>query len=576
MAMIPASADLLAKMRAAVHLHRRGLLAQADTLYRDILRTSPEHSDALHLSGVIAAQANDPATAVGLIRRALAIDPGNAAAHGNLGSALYALRDLNGALASYDRAIAIDPQQVAAWFHRARVLHEQACLEAALASYDQAIALQADLADGHSNRGNVLYDLKRPHAALLSYDRAISIEPDHADAHLNRGNVLRELDRYDAALSSYDRAIAIKPDYAEAHFNRGVALNELKLVTAACASYDRALAINGGYAEARFNRSLARLMTGDFAGGWSEHEWRWQNRYGSNIRERRNFSQPIWLGEDSIAGQTILLYSEQGYGDTLQFCRYAALVAERGARVILEAPGPLIGLLARVPGVSQVIAKGSELPDFDRHCPLMSLPLAFKTRLDTIPGSAPYLYSDPAKVAHWRARLGEKTKPRIGLMWNGSEIQPNDRNRSMRLADLLPRLPEQFQYVSLQKNVRQADHDLLAANPCIADFAGELHDFSDTAALCECMDVVLSVCTSVAHLSAALGRTTWILLSFAADWRWLLDRVDSPWYPSVTLYRQETRGDWGPVIARVSADLVVKFAALPQGRTNACRQDVTR
>ena len=516
----------------AVALHQAGDLRGAHNGYEQVLAMLPSHADALHLLGVVAAQSNDPVRAVHLINRAIAYDPLNAAAYCNLGSSLNVL-------GRYDEA---------------------------LAAYDSAIALKSDYTEAHFYRGNVLYGLKRLDAALLSYNAAIAVQPNLATAHSNRGNILREMRRYEEALASYERAVAIDPGFAQAHFNRGVALNELKEPLAALASYDRAIAIDPDLAEAHFNKSLVMLLVGDFAGGWIEHEWRWKNKFGSNFHERRDLREPLWLGVPSLAGAVILLHGEQGYGDTLQFCRYATLVAELGATVVLEVPRPLARLLAELQGVSQVIARGDPLPRADYQCPVMSLPLAFKTELDNIPAPGKYLSSDPARVARWEERLGPRSAPRVGLMWNGNPRQPNDRNRSVQLADLLPHLPQGYHYVSLQREVREADRTILNANQHIADHAGDLHDFSDTAALCECLDVVVSVCTSVAHLSGALGKKTWILLSFAADWRWLLDRNDSPWYPSVTLFRQEKLGDWAGVFDRVRRELTRAFPLSQQPR----------
>ena len=270
---------------------------------------------------------------------------------------------------------------------------------------------------------------------------------------------------------------------------------------------------------------------------------------------RRPFTQPLWLGTESLAGKTILLHSEQGLGDTIQFCRYAQLVAELGARVLMEVPEPLVGLLKDVRGVSHVIVRGSPLPTFDYHCPLLSLPLAFKTNLNSIPCSTKYVHADPVKLTHWTSRLGEKRHPRIGLVWSGRTEQKNDHNRSIALAALIPHLPADCQYVSLQKEVRKIDKPMLESSTNILHFGDELHDFTDTAALCELMDVVISVDTSVAHLSGALGQPTWVLLSFNPDWRWLLERDDSPWYPSIKLYRQPRVGDWDSVLVKLTADL---------------------
>jgi hypothetical protein len=261
-----------------------------------------------------------------------------------------------------------------------------------------------------------------------------------------------------------------------------------------------------------------------------------------------------------LKGKTILLHGEAGYGDTLQFCRYAKLVAAMGARVILEVQPPLAPLLSNLEGTHQVLPKGGTLPAFDYHCPLLSLPLAFKTDLDTIPADIPYINSDAARVAVWRDKLGKKTKPRIGLVWSGNPKQKNDHNRSLALAELLPLLHDEAEWISLQQEVRAADIELLAQRTEIRHFGEELKDFADTAALIELMDVVVTVCTSVAHLAGAMGKPTWILLCFNADWRWLLDRSDSPWYPTSRLFRQTSIGNWESVVNRMRQELMQQYA----------------
>ena len=416
--------------------------------------------------------------------------------------------------------------------------------------FEKAISVDPKSAVAYGNRGSALHKLGQFDAALLSFDQALAINPDQADALLNRGNLLKDLGQFDAALASYDRAIAVKPNYAEAFSNSGFVLKELGRLDAALARYDRAIAIEPGYVSAHCNRAFTLLLAGDFEHGWLDYEWR------RKLDKKPRFAQPLWQGGESIAGKTILLHSEQGFGDTLQFCRYAKLVSALGARVVLEVDRPLVTLLADLGGVSQVIAQGNALPPFDYQCPLMSLPLAFKTRLDTIPFPTAYLQSGAAKVAHWQSRLGQRTKPRVGLVWSGRITHQNDRNRSIALADLVPYLPADCQYVSVQKEVRDSDEHTLKGNPDILNVADELDDFSDAAALCACLDVVVSVDTSVAHLSAALGLATWILLPFNPEWRWLLKRSDSPWYSSAKLYRQQTMGDWNGILAQVKLDLM--------------------
>jgi hypothetical protein len=372
-----------------------------------------------------------------------------------------------------------------------------------------------------------------------------------------------------AALSSYDQAIAYEATDAMAHYNRALSLQQCSRWDEAIASYDQAIAINPEFSDAQYNRSLTSLFLGDFESGWRGFERRWENAQRLSIGDRRNFQQPLWLGEESIAGKRLLLYSEGGLGDTLQFCRYAALSTARGATVLLEVQAPLLDLLADLEGVSQLIAAGSPLPPFDYQCPLMSLPLAFKTTPDTIPAPTKYLHSDPAKVAQWRTRLGERTRPRIGLVWSGNPKNTIDQRRSIRLADWIAHLPPEFEYYCLQKGVREADQEALDSSPLIFSFDDDSLDFASTAALCECMDVVISVDTSIAHLSGALGQRTWVLLSFTPDWRWMLDRNDSPWYPTVKLYRQKAVGDWNEVFTRVAADLHREFRREDADNTSA-------
>ena len=479
---LAAQAPLLLKQ--AIGLHQKGQTTEAQKIYEAVLKAQPKNADALHLLGVIAAQAKQHERAIELIGKAIAVNPKVASFYSN----------------------------------RSNALLEMKRSEEALEGFDKAIVLKSDFAEGHSNRSNALLSLSRPEEALASCDRALAIRADFVDALVNRGHALRMLRRVQEAIADYEQAIALRPDNAIAHWGM----------------------------------SLALLANGDLEKGWVEFEWGWR------VHQRgvqRDFAQPLWQGTEPLAGKTILLHSEQGFGDTIQFCRYAAMVAGLGARVVLETPKRLVHLLAGLTGVSEMVAAGQDLPAFDYHCPLMSLPLAFKTSVATIPQSPRYLRSTPAKVQEWADRLGPQLKPRVGLVWSGSAENRIDFQRSMTFADIAALLSDEFEFVSLQKEVRGIDQAVLQANPQVRHFGDEQQDFSDAAALCELMDVVVSVDTAVAHLSGALGKPTWIMLSYAPDWRWMLDRDDSQWYPSVKLYRQETLGDWCGVFCRVSADL---------------------
>lgn len=587
-----AVAAVQGSFQQALALHRKGELAQASSLYAHILELQPRHFDALHLQGVIALQRGNPALALELISQALQINPADAAAHFNRGKALSDLDQHQAALESHDRAIALKPDYAEAHNNRGNALHKLDQIQAALASYDKAIALKPHYAIAYNNRGNVLRALNQDHAALESYARAIAIRPDYAEAHNNSGVALSALQQSEAALQSYDRALASRADYAEAWNNRGVLLLGLGQSQAALDSFDRAIAIRPEYADAFNNRgnalrdlsrhaaatisfekaidlqpneasghwnlALCDLQTGNFERGWEKYEWRWKLASGGPIQ--RHLSQALWLGKESLQGKTILLHADQGFGDTLQFCRYAQMVSSMGARVILQAQQGLLGVLASLAGVAQLVANGAELPAFDFHCPLSSLPLAFRTRLNNIPVPGAYLHASAASVSRWQTMLGPALRPRVGLVWSGRATHINDHNRSVSLAEMLACLPAGLQYVSLQKELRGADSETLRTRGDVFHVGGELRDFDDTAALCGLMDVVLSVDTSVAHLAGALGRETWVMLPANPDWRWLLDRNDSPWYQSVRLYRQALPRQWAPVFAKVGADLRTKFA----------------
>ena len=691
----PAEAKAAALFKDAFASHQKGQLAQAQELYRQVLKVQPRHFHALHFLGVIAGQTGNPALAVALISKAIKSYPDYADAHYHLGNALSDLNQYQAALAAYNRTLALKPDHADAYCFRGHALRQLKQLEAALASYNQAIALQPAYVEAHYNRGNILNDLKQSEAAvasynqvialkpdfaevyynlgnalndlkqleaaLTSYDRAIALKPDfaaaynnrgnaqralkqfeaalasynqaivlkpddavshynrgvalndlnrleaavaaynevlalqpnYADAYNNRGNALRDLKQAEAALASYRQAITLKPDYAEAYYNCGVALRDIKQTEAALAAYDRAVALKPGYVDAHGNRgnalkdlqrfdeaeasydraialkpdyseaywhkSLLKLLLGDYEQGWRLYEWRWQT--ASFINTQRSYKQPLWLGEQSLIGKTLLIYSEQGLGDTLQFCRYVPRLEALGAKVLLEAPRELFTLISTLKGNATLIEQGNELPDFDLHCPLMSLPLAFRTTVSTIPAAIPYLYSDTEKQAVRHKRLGAKTKLRVGLAWSGSSLHKNDLNRSIPLALFASLLDLPIEFHALQKEISPEDAAFLADATAIAPHQNELIDFSDTAALIAEMDLVISVDTSVAHLAGALATPVWLLLPFMPDFRWMLDRIDSPWYPTATLFRQPVIDDWASVLLAVAGELKLRQLA---------------
>lgn len=501
---------------AAVALYQQGRFADAEHAARGVLAQAPHHANALHL----------------------------------LGAVLMQSQRFDEAAAVFDRWLGFAPDNADAWTERGNALYAAGRTEDARASYERALSAAPDHVPALSNLGATLSASGRPAEALAAHDRALAVKPDHVPALFNRGNALSTLGRLEDAVASYDRALAFAPDHHDAWLNRGEALRELGRLDDAVASFARAQALRPGDAASQWNLASALLLQGNFARGWPLYEARLRV-----FPRRGGLSCAQWQGED-IAGKTILLHAEQGYGDAIQFCRYAPMVAARGARVLLEVQSELKSLLGRVEGVSAVYARGEAVPMPDVHCPLMSLPGVFGTSLATIPAHVPYIAADPARIAQWRARLGGGDGLRIGLTWSGNPQLRKDPHRSLPLHALAPLFDAQAQFVSLQKDVRAADAAFLRASARVRDFGAMLRDFEDTAALASLMDVVITVDTATAHLAGALGKPTWILLSaIGLDWRWLLGRADSPWYPTARLFRQPVVGDWEAVIAKLSQAL---------------------
>jgi tetratricopeptide (TPR) repeat protein len=522
--------------------------------------------------------------------KVISLDPADVLAVRNRGNTLQELNRFEEAINSYNQAIGLIPNHSITYYNRANALQELNRYEEAIASYDQALSLNPNYAEAHSSRGNALYELKRYEEALQSHeyaiylnpnyaeaysslgstlyaltnyadalanhDRALALNPNYAKAYSNRGNALRKLKQPNEALLSYNRAINLKPDFALAYSNRGLCLQELNRLADALLNYDRAIFLNPALADAYWNKALLKILTGHYEEGWKLYEWRWKH----NDQEYfRHFSQPLWLGEEPLQDKTLLIHSEQGLGDIIQFCRYIHMAEARGAKVVFEAPKALISLLSSLKSNITLVEKGKALPPFDLQCPIMSLPLAFKTTLETIPAPTPYLFSSVDKQHIWHKKIGTKTKPRIGLAWSGSIGHKNDHNRSLLLKQLDPILQLPFEFHSLQKEIRSEDMETLSLFKDIQLHQDELIDFSDTAALINEMDLVISVDTSIAHLAGALNKTVWILLPFMPDYRWMLDIADSPWYPNALLFRQPRINDWKPVIDEVKTTLLKIF-----------------
>jgi tetratricopeptide (TPR) repeat protein len=547
----PAYAEALHNRGITLHALRR--FEEALASYEQALRARPGYIDAFYHRGVTLHTLARFDEALASYDRAIAEQPQHAEALSNRGIALHELKRFDEACVSYDRAIALQPEYSGALYNRGVTLHALKRFDEALASYDRAVEIRPDYAEAFNNRGNTLLEIKRFDEALLSLNRAIALRPNYAEACYNAGIALHALKRFDEALAIYDRALAARPEYAEALSNRGNTLLELARFHEALASYERAVAIRPDYAEGHWNMSLLLLLTGDYCAGWREYEWRWKNEGLGLVN--RNFSRPLWLGESKIEGKTILLHSEQGFGDAIQFCRYVPLVVARRARVVLEVPAPLVGLMSSFDAVTHVISASDVRPHFDLHCPLLSLPLAFGTSVESIPADVPYLTAPSDRVRRWSLTLGPKRRLRIGLAWSGRPTHRNDLNRSINLGSLLPLLDLNADFVSLQRDVRPNDVEILKDRSDLMHFGDKLENFTDTAAVICNVDLVISVDTSVAHLAGALAKPVWILLPFVADWRWLLQREESPWYPTARLIRQTSPRNWSDVIGRVVVEL---------------------
>jgi tetratricopeptide (TPR) repeat protein len=447
----------------------------------------------------------------------------------------------------------------AAYYNYGVVLKKLKAYDEAILNYKTAIALRPDYAEAYVNLGSICFEKADFETALDHYDTAIRHNPTLVEAYYNRGVVLQELRRHDDALADYNTALALQPDYYLAYLNKSVILYELKRKAEAARNYEQILRRQPDHIDANWNLGILRLSEGDFSNGWrlSESRLRLHAAHYAGLLQR-----PYWRGAESLAGKTIFLKWEQGFGDTIQFCRYARLVQDAGANVILSVQDPLRRLIRTLDDGISVIGQNEIPQDYDYHCFLMSLPHAFATTLETIPRTAPYLRGDPAETVAWTARLENKSGPKIGLVWAGglrADItcaRRNDANRSLTLERLLPlvEIPGTA-FVSLQKGPPAAQLTAAPARHAIHDWTDELTDFAATAALIEALDLVVTVDTAVAHLAAALGKQVWILVPWTSCWRWLEARTDSPWYPSVTLFRQDERGNWDQVIAAVKQEL---------------------
>jgi tetratricopeptide (TPR) repeat protein len=503
-------------------------------------------------------RSGDPAGALCRVEQVLAVAPRLVAAHNLKGIAAAKSGDKQTALAAFEEAVRIDPADFDAQMNRARLLESMGQPESAFAAFAQTRWLRPQSPDPLVRMGGILMAWGRKAAALAAFEAALKLDPANYAAGNNKATLLLGLDRLDEALAACDRAIAARPGHAAAYCNRGTILHGLGRYEDAHSAFQDGLSRDPNSAELLYSRGLVRLLTGDLPGGFRDYTSRWQAR--GVALEKLDLKCALWDGAP-LAGKRILLHGEQGLGDTIQFMRYAPLVAERGGRVILGLPASLCRLASTLAGVEAVVSTvASADAGIDLHCPLLSLPSAFKTTLATIPAQVPYLAADPERVARWRARLGEGGR-KIGICWQGNPNNPTDRKRSAGLRAFAPLAAIQgVRLISLQKDFGQEQVADLPAGMSVetlgADFDAGPDGFLDTAALMMALDLVISVDTSVAHLAGALARPAWVALPYVPDWRWLLEREDSPWYPTLRLFRQNRAGDWSAPFARMAQALL--------------------
>jgi tetratricopeptide (TPR) repeat protein len=589
-----------AAVRLGYHHYQSRQLEEALACFQlcDTLR--PNHAPTLQMRSELLLGLGRYQEAIADGTRAHALDPANADTCSNIGSAFNALNRYAEALSWFDRALNLNFLLDAALYNKAfslgklrrfdeaMAIHDRlkarlgdggrvtdlnlasllfniGRLEDALAALDLCLEKRPDDVAALQLRGVCLRSLKQPERSLADSRRAHQLDPGNAGVCNNIGTVLHELGRDLEALPWFEKAIGLQPDYVEALTNMAEAQHRLHRLVEAMATYDRARTIDPSNAVAALGTAHLLLMRGDFEAGWAGRESRWQVQGLPIVYPR--FSQPMWLGEGDIVGKTILIYADEGMGDAIQMARYVPMVAARGARVILAIHPALVPVLSGIGGVSLCIANNSTeaMPAFDTYCPMLSLPLAFRTQLETIPSGISYLPApSDDRVRAWSDRLPPHHRLRVGLVWAGNPGHHNDRNRSIPLQDLASILDVDGTFVSLQKDLRPDDNAILTHSR-VTDLTADLTDFAETAALMRCLDLVIAVDTSVAHLAGALGCPTWLLLPYTPDYRWLLDRDDSPWYPTLKLFRQGERRDWAEVLDRVRCELIARSASFAAG-----------
>jgi Flp pilus assembly protein TadD len=550
LALAPDSAEIYNNL--GMLLRQQGALAEAIDHYNRAIALRPSLAEAHNNLAIVLRETGKLDAAIAAYRRTLELKPNFAPAWNNLANVLIQTQQLDAAVDALRRAIAIDPNLLEARNNLGGVLRKQGRFDEAVAAYQQAIALRGDFALGYSNLGKALLDQGKTGDAVAALERAVQLQPPSAEALCDLAYALVAADRASDAFDACQKALALEPNFIRAYNNLGIALTKMGRHQQAIAAYRRAIELAPNDAQAHWNLAGVLLLLGDYRQGWVEFEWR---RLTPSLPTLRSFPQPMWDGSD-LKGKKILLHAEQGFGDSIQFVRYVPLVMQRGGKVILECQKELRKLFGGMEGISadRVIGKGEPLPEFDVQCSLLSLPLVLGTLVDSIPGRVPYLRPDAASAQAWAQKLKGLSGLRVGLVWAGRP-KP-DPARSANLQDLAALFDlSGISWVLLQTGSASDQAKALPQGLAALNVADQLEDFADTAAVIANLDLVITIDTAAAHLAGAMAKPVWVMLPFVPSWRWLLDRDDSPWYPTMRLFRQTSPGNWHGVAAKVAKEL---------------------
>ena len=571
-------------LKQALAHHQVGHIDQAELAYKEILRLSPENPDALHFLGLIAYQNQDYDIATNLIMKAIGINPNNPIFFRHLGQTFQKQNKLDQAINSYQQAIKINPKYTEAYNNLGELFYLKNKLDQAINLFQKSISLNSNVASTHYLLGNLFGEKGEPSRAFKAYQKAIVLNPKHAEAHCkigdifqeqgnldqainsyhmaldscpdlaeghnNLGSVLKKKNQLDAAIVAFEKAIETNPKHVRAYSNLGATLVEKNKLEEATQHFEKALSLNPNFADVHFNQAIILLLQGRLKAGWEKYEWRWDSIQKS---QKRDFKQLLWDGT-SLKGKTILVHTEQGFGDAIQFVRYVDLVCDLDTTVIVECEAELKTLFKSIGRIDKLMTKGEKIHSFDVHVPLLSLPHIFGTTLKNIPAKIPYLYPDTKTNSILLSNNDHKFK--IGIAWTGNPEHINDHNRSVDLKRFGCLLDVgDCEFFSLQVGEHSEDIKQCGYHHIIKDLGTQFTNFHHTALAILQLDLVISVDTAVAHLAGALGKPVWTLLPFMPDWRWMLNRSDSPWYPSMTLFRQKEIGNWTPVFEQLKLAL---------------------